>query len=200
MLNENMDKTSVALLFLLTCTGPVSCSESCLTMYWPYYDTCTHYCCKWSNSNYGYCCYISNADSIISDDFPYWIIAPIVIGAILFIGSIVGFIVCCCVTSSNGRTYYQSCCNSRVGGTAIEMTASVNQQQSMMNNLTYTQQQYPQAYPMYPQPYHTGQQTCVPGPQFGVLQTPMQAGSSPSVPPPSSYEQGNQDAINPKTY
>ncbi|KAH3797426.1 uncharacterized protein LOC127839252 [Dreissena polymorpha] len=187
----------VGLCFLFACTGPVSCYEYCHTGYLDY-SYCTNYCCVSSPSYYDYCCISKSSyyDSYTSSvSFSYWIIAPIVIGAIVVIGSGVAIIMCCCVTV-NGKTRVQAFSSRRVGTTSIEMTSSVNQQQSTMNRLPYPQQ-YHQANPMYPQPYPMDHQPYGMVPQFGVLQDPMQSGGSQtSVPPPYSSEQGKQYAIN----
>ncbi|KAH3768431.1 uncharacterized protein LOC127845004 [Dreissena polymorpha] len=185
-----MDKTLFGFFIMYTCTGTVLCGEYCFTAISPV-EYCPKLCCDQSYSYYDYCC--------TSQEFNYSYIAPIVIGAVIFIAVIVTVCVCCCVKSANGMTRYQSWSTRRVGGTAIAVAVN---QQSAMNNLYYPNQQYQQAYPMYQQPYPTGQQPYPTGqqpyglgPQFGVPQAPMHAGPHPAIqpgvaqpayPPPSS--------------
>ncbi|XP_052254123.1 uncharacterized protein LOC127860232 isoform X2 [Dreissena polymorpha] len=170
-------------------SSPVSCSESCYTG-WYTYTTCTYYCCESSTYGYDYCCYSKSSYNYdytytTSTSFAYWIIAPIVIGAVVFIAGC-GFIIRCFCMTVNGKTHYQAWSHRRVGATSVEITSSVNQQQSTMNS--YPQQLNPQAYPMYPQPYSMGQQPYGMVPQYGFSMQP--GGSQPAVPPPYSSEQG----------
>ncbi|KAH3797441.1 hypothetical protein DPMN_151022 [Dreissena polymorpha] len=159
-----MDTILLGLFILFACTGTVTCLEYCYTGP-AQSEYCTYYCCTSSYSIYDYCC---------TTRFEYWMIAPIVIGVIIFISAVVFICTCCCKTV-NGMTRYQSWTARRVGGTTIATATSVNQQ-TMMNNISYPPQQAYQGYHMYQQPYQMGQQPYAPVSQFGGLQIPTQSG------------------------